>query len=99
MAELLKYWKIALLAVSWVSGWGYACFSIVHLMKTYDVELSIQILLSNLIVHLFLPALLLMAAGLLVGMLYWHPPKWDASHGEKIARPPKGIHIRTNIVK
>lgn len=98
MFALLQYWKIALLATGWVSGWGYTCFTIVQLMKTYEVELSIQLLLSNLIVHLFLPCLLLMAAGLLVGVLYWHPPVWQETSSGK-HRPPKRLHLGTNIIK
>jgi len=93
MIELFKYWKLAILAVSWVSGWGYACFSIVNLMKFYEMELSIQILLSSVIVHLFLPTLLVMAIGLLVGVLYLHP-KWDSEQIRK-----KTLHIGANIVK
>jgi len=93
MIELLKYWKLAFLSVSWVSGWGYTCLTIVQLMKDYEVELSIQMLLSNLIVHLFLPVLLLMAAGLLLGVIYWQP-KYDTKGITK-----KTLRIGTNIVK
>jgi len=83
--SLFTYWKLVLLILLWVSGWGFACVSFVSAITTYNVDSSIQMFLSGLIVHTFLPGLLLVAVALGFGLIYWHP-KWVQ---EPVAIRPK----------
>jgi len=92
-----KYWKILIIVIVWVSGWGSFCYGAISAIKSYDVEIQIQQFLSGMIIHHFLPVLLLTAVTMASFLLYSHPKWYEKSVKVRIRVPHRPYS--TSIVK